>query len=141
MSPNVRLSSAYKVAATGAPVSVAAAGTLVSGYFHVDSPWVTALLSMGVGAGTTAVTWQQATDASGTGAKALDTGDFAATGPAIVSLSATDDGKTVVAEGRAEHALDVAGGFEYIQCTATVTGGAGTLLSMVLMQGPARYSA
>lgn len=140
MNPNVKPSSYYPVLATGAPVSVADAGTLVSGWIKAEDAWITALISMGVGAGATAVTWQQATDASGTGAKALDTGDFAAGGSAIVAFSGTDDGKTKPAEGRPLSGLDLAGGFEYVQVTCTVTGGAGTLLSMVLIGGPSRYS-
>lgn len=102
--------------------SVAAAGTLVTGW--VDLSLYThlhAICAIGSGAGTPAITWEQATSSGGAGAKALawGAGTFATDRVEVTN----DTGMTV----------DMAGGFRYVRATVTITGGAGTLTALLLL--------
>lgn len=99
--------------------SVAAAGTLQSGWFavggHAD---IHSVVGIGSGAGTPALTFEQATDGSGTGAKALSAwggGTFATD-----RIEVTNDPAK----------LDIAGGITHVRATVTITGGAGTVTSL-----------
>lgn len=123
------------VAASGAPISVAAAGTLATGWFSTAGlTWVSGIFVMGVGDGTTAVKFQQATDSSGTGVK-----DCTSALASTAAFGATDDGKTFTLEGIVEQCVDVAGSFTFIRALATVTGGTGTLLASTVIAGPQPY--
>jgi len=107
-----------KLADAPKAASVAAAGTLASGWIAVGGYGaVHTVVGIGSGAGTPAITYEQATDSGGTGAKALawDAGTFA-----------TD--RTEVTNN--PNALDVAGGFTHVRATVTITGGAGTVTSL-----------
>jgi hypothetical protein len=126
--------------ANGAPVSVAAAGTLKTGWVAVAGyHWLYLLVMIGVVDGTGAVTWQQATAAAGTNAKALEADEFNTTdGEMHITTGATDDGKVKMACGRTDR-LDINGGFTHVQATLTVTGGTGSLFAMAVLGGPAPY--
>ena len=109
--------------------SVAAAGQLQTGW--ADAAAYNGLLVCcvtGAGGGTPALTFSQATDAAGAGAKALtalDAGTFAAN----------------IVQGFVDPArLDLAGGFRFVRTTATITGGAGTLTGIVVLGVEPRYS-
>ena len=102
--------------------SVAASGTLVSGWF--DSALycaVHALVGIGSGAGTPTLTFEQATAAAGTGAKALD----------AWSGGTFDTDRIEVTNQVA--GLDVAGKFRWVRATVTIAGGAGTVTSLTLL--------
>lgn len=146
---NVLPSQIFQVAGTaaavgGAPISVAKTGTLATGWIKMTEQWIYIIAMMGVGDCGSALTWEQAkavaagTVDAGT-AKALNTGDFAASGPAILSFSSTDDGKMKTACGRASQ-LDVANGFCFVKATLTaVDEGAAAILSMAALLGPGSY--
>lgn len=101
--------------------SVAAAGTLVSGWVNAGLyRSIHTVVGVDAGAGTPALTFEQATSAAGAGAKALSAwsgGTYASN-----KIEATNDPEK----------LDLAGGFAFVRATATVTGGAGTLVSLNL---------
>lgn len=129
------LSSKDKTASLGAPVSVAASGTLSTGWFDAQGlTWLYAIAKMGVGDGTTALKFEQSTVAAGSNPKDC-TGALAST----AAFGATDDGAAYTMEGIAEQCMDVAGGFRYVRATLTVTGGSGTILCLVAGGGPAPY--
>lgn len=102
--------------------SVAAAGTLVTGWVDVSLQQnIQAIVAIGSGAGTPAITWEQATSAAGAGAKSLA---WAAGTFATDRIEVTNDcGAT----------LDLAGGFKFVRATVTITGGAGTLTALLLL--------
>lgn len=107
----------------------------------ITTPWVDqsvffnvlALIQTGVlGAGATVdAKLQQATDASGTGAKDI-------TGKAIVQIvKATGDNKQAMISMK-EADLDTEGGFRYIRLSITV-GAAASLVGAALLGGVARF--
>ena len=101
--------------------SVAASGTLVTGWF--DSSLycaVHALVGIGSGAGTPTLTFEQATAAAGTGAKALDWD------------GGTFDTDRIEVTNQVE-GLDVAGKFRWVRATVTIAGGAGTVTSLTML--------
>src|SRR4051812_5037262 len=76
MLPNVKPSQLYPIAGAVQPQSVAAAGSVNTGWLKVPaaSKWLVAQLLCGVlGGGSVQVDVEQATDNAGTGAKALVT--------------------------------------------------------------------
>jgi hypothetical protein len=77
--------------------------------------------------------FMQATDASGTSAKALTAGGWA-----NVTFSATDDDLTKYSTGL-RTAMDLAGGFTYIAVKIAVTGGTSAAMAGVLL-APTRFS-
>ncbi|MCI0571346.1 MAG: hypothetical protein L0Y66_11380 [Myxococcaceae bacterium] len=108
--------------------SVAAAGTLISGWCDAGAySAIHAVVGKDAGAGTPALTFEQATTAAGAGAKAL-----AWSGGTL----ATD--RIEVTNDPAK--LDVAGGFRFVRATVTVTGGAGTLCSLSLLGLEPRFA-
>lgn len=115
------------------PQSVAAAGTAVTGWVDV-SQGINVLTTINVGAlggGSVALTWQQAQDSSGTGAKALAA---FGTGSAMSS-----NNKTQMIDNDPE-GLDINNGFKFVQGTLTVTGGSGALVSATVQQASPRYA-
>lgn len=101
--------------------SVAAAGTLQSAWFDTGgSESILCVVGIDAGAGTPALSFQQATDNAGTGAKALS-------GWGIGTYDATN--KNIMVNNDPA-LLDVANKFRYVQATVTITGGAGTLTSL-----------
>lgn len=99
--------------------SVAAAGTLVSGWVDAGAAaFVHTVVGIDAGAGTPALTFEQATSSAGAGAKAL--AGFSGGTFANNRIEVTNDPSK----------LDVAGGFRYVRGTVTITGGAGTLTSL-----------
>lgn len=103
------------------PQSVAAAGTAVSGWIDCsEAHTIAALLLAGaLGGGSVAITWQQGDTNAGGNAKEC----FAASG----AITTNDT------EGWYEYAvdsLDINAGFRWVQATATVTGGTGSLLAL-----------
>jgi hypothetical protein len=132
---NRKPSAVYPVKASIAPQSVAAAGTASSGWIAVGANfWATIASLVGAGAGTLAIKIEQATSAAGAGAKDLATA-------ATLGITAQATGTQVNADLQLAQALDLDNGFEYIRITATVTGGAGTLIAAALSLGPAPYQA
>jgi len=104
--------------------SVAAAGTLVSGWMDASLyRKVHAIVGTDAGAGTPALTWEQAKDTSGTGAKALSAFSGGTYDVTNKNIQVTND----------PDLLDVANGFKTVRATATITGGAGTLTSVNLL--------
>lgn len=107
------------VLAMGAPISVAAAGTLVSGWFDVrQAPRIRALASIGAGGGTPALSFAQANTAAGGGSKALSGWSIGAVANARIDVDNPSD------------KLDQNGGFFWVQVTVTITGGTGTITSL-----------
>lgn len=115
------------------PQSVAASGTAQSGWVDV-SAGINVLTTISVGAlggGSVAASWQQATDSSGTGAKALS--GFG-TGTAMAS-----NNKTQQIDNDPE-VLDINNGFKFVQLTLTNTGGSGALLAADVRTASPRYA-
>ncbi len=107
------------VLAMGAPVSVAAAGTLVSGWFDVrNAIRIRTMASIGAGTGVPALSFAQANTAAGGGSKAL----------ASWSTGAVANGRIDV--DNPVNQLDQNGGFYWVQATITMTGGTGTLAAL-----------
>jgi hypothetical protein len=112
---NIPLGTAPKAA------SVAAAGTLVSGWLDASLyRKVHAVVGIDAGAGTPTLTWEQATDTAGAGAKALSA--FSGGTFANNRIEVTNDPEV----------LDVANKFKAVRATVTIAGGAGTLTSLNL---------
>ena len=105
--------------------SVAAAGTLVTGWVDVSLyTSIAAVVGVGSGAGTPALTWEQANTSGGGAAKALAWNE------------GTFDTNSIEVSNRCV-GLDV--GFRWVRATATVTGGAGTVVSINLLGLEPRY--
>lgn len=123
-------------AAQAAPISVAASGTLATGWFSAANlTWVSGILLMGVGDCTsTTVKFEQATDSSGTGVK-----DCTGTLASVTAFGATDDGKAFTLEGIVEQCVDVANSFTFLRMKATCTGGTANLLAGCVIAGPNQY--
>lgn len=131
MLPNAKISELAAVLATINPVSTAT--TVTSGWVSAaNCERFLALIQTGV-LGTSATVdakLQQATDASGTGAKDV-------TGKAITQIvKASGDNKQAEINLRAEE-LDTNGGFAFVQLSVTV-GTAASLVSGVLLGGVAK---
>lgn len=116
------------VAGTPKVGSVAAAGTLVTGWVDCSLQQnIQAIVAIGSGAGTPAITWEQATSSGGAGAKALAWG----AGTFVTDrVEVTNDCGV----------LDLAGGFRYVRATVTITGGAGTLTALLLLGLTPRFA-
>lgn len=136
MFANAKLSEQFSVLGAVSPVSQAA-GTVVTGWVSVAAhERFMALIQTGVlGASATVdAKLQQATDASGTGAKDI-------TGKAITQIvKASGDNKQALINLRAEE-LDINSGFGYVQLSITVGTAASQVGAVVLAgmpkQGPA----
>jgi hypothetical protein len=129
LSPNVKPSLGYPVAGKVPPQSLAAAASANTGWIQIpmDSKWAMVQLLTGVlGGGSEQVDLQQATDAVGTGAKALQTA-------AIIDAVNND---TQDYEANLDMLLDFANNFSYIRALVTNTGGTGALVSLALRFGP-----
>lgn len=108
--------------------SVAAAGTLVSDWVDAASySRLQAVVGKDAGAGTWAVTWEQATSNAGAGAKALS------------GYAGTQANNRTQIDVDAS-ALDTNGSFRWVRATATVTGGAGTLMTLIILGLHPRYT-
>lgn len=127
MFPTSRPSQNVAIMGKIAPVSQAA-GTVSTGWIDAGSVlWLAALIQTGVlGASATVdAIFQQATDNSGTGAKAV-------TGAAITQMvKATDDNRESILELRND-ALDLANNFRFVRLTLTV-GAAASLVSATVL--------
>lgn len=127
MFPTARPSQNVAIMGKIAPVSQAA-GAVSTGWIDAGSVlWLAALIQAGVlGASATVdAIFQQATDNSGTGAKAV-------TGAVITQMvKATDDNRESILELRND-ALDLANGFRFVRLTVTV-GTATSLVSAVVL--------
>lgn len=107
-----------KLAAAPKAASVAAAGTIDSGYFKVsDYRGVFTVVGVGSGTGVPAVTYLQASASDGTGEKALS---WSAGSLATDRIEVMNDPAQ----------LDINNGFDYVKVVVTVTGGAGTVISL-----------
>ena len=116
-------SSIFPVLGQANPISVVAAGTLVSGWIDASQAHrIITLLMAGAGGGTPALSFRQANTAAGGGAKAL-----------AWSAGTLASSRIYVDNDPAQ--LDVAGGFRWIEVTATVTGGTGTVVGFVVLGG------
>lgn len=116
-------SSVFPVLGQKEPISVAAAGTLVSGWIDVSQAYnIAVLLLVGAGGGTPALSFRQANTAAGGGAKTL------AWGAGTLASS-----RIYVDNDPAD--LDVGGGFRWVEVTATVTGGTGTVVGFAVLGG------
>lgn len=113
-----------------APQSVAAAASATSGWVDAgDAEKVTTVVNLGaLGGGTVALTFEQARDADGGGAKALS----AWTGGAVATTLTVDNQPEL---------LDLEGGFSHVRAKLTVTGGSGALVSAALFGTGPRYLA
>jgi hypothetical protein len=101
------------------PVSVAAAGTLQTGWIDTrKAPRWRLRCKVGAGGGTPAFTYQQANTSAGGAAKAL-----AAWGAGTYSAPLLE------VENRGDQ-LDLLNGFYWVQVTCTITGGTGTVISL-----------
>jgi hypothetical protein len=102
------------------PISVAAAGTQLTGWIDVrQAIRLRALVTCGLGGGTPAFSWQQGNTSAGGGAKSLTWG------------AGTYASNRLDVEGL-PGALDQNGGFYWVQGTVTVTGGTGTITGTVV---------
>lgn len=136
MFPNLRPSQNIAVAGKIAPISQGV-GSVSTGWIDMGQfAWLAAVIKAGVlgAAATVDAVFQQATDGSGTGAKAV-------TGAAATQLvKATDDNREAILEMR-EDALDMANNFRFVRLTVTVAGAASlidaTVLGMIVRAGPA----
>lgn len=133
MNPNVKLSEKIAILATLDPASVAA-GTVVTNYVSVANVGLlSALIQTGVlGASATVdAKLMQATDSSGTNAKAV-------TGKAIAQIvKASGDNKQAIVEVRPEE-LDVNNGFGFVALSVTV-GTAASQVGAALIGSSSRY--
>lgn len=133
MNPNTKLSEQVAFMATVDPQSVAP-GTVVTAYVPMANVFqLSALIQTGVlGASATVdAKLMQATDSSGTNAKAI-------TGKAIAQIvKASGDNKQAILEVRAED-LDVSNGFGFVALSVTV-GTAASQLSASLIGASTRY--
>lgn len=117
MLPNIAPSQQFPVAGSIAPQSLASTTATTGGTYirvPVGSKWIHLRLSCGAGAGSVAITAAQATAAAGTGTKAM-------TLTPTISGILTASGVTTY-EFSVDSHLDVNGGFNYLQFTATTTG-------------------
>jgi hypothetical protein len=97
------------------PVSVAAAGTQVTGWVDVSqAARIRTLVQCGAGGGTPAITWQQGNTSSGGGAKSLSWGAGSYASNRIDVENTTES-------------VDLINGFRWVQGTVTMTGGTGTI--------------
>ena len=130
-----QFSEVFDVLAALAPITAnGAVGAHVTGYFSLaDAHRAFGFLHLGTPAqgATIDVSMQQATDAFGTGAKAL-------AGKAPTQLVAGDSGGYVGIELQSEE-LDVTNGYEFAQVTVTVGTDTYTY-SLVVFGGPLRYA-
>lgn len=116
-------SSIFPVLGQAGPISVAAAGTLISGWLDTANAHnVAVLLTIGAGGGTPALTFDQANTAAGGGVKAL-----------AWSAGTIANSRVYVDNDPAK--LDVAGGFRWVRVTTTVTGGTGTVVGLAVFGG------
>lgn len=132
MIPNVKPSKIFPAAGSIAPQSlVSAAATTGGTYIQVPagSKWMHLRLLCGAGAGSVAVTAAQATSSAGAGTKA------ATLSPAITGVVTATPLTTY--EYNVETLLDAAGGFNFVQLTATTTGT--LIVGLDVSFGPAAY--
>ena len=116
-----------------APQSLVGAAATTGGTYLAVSPgakWVHLRLSCGAGAGSVAVTALQATSGAGAGSKAFN---FA---PAIAGIL-TASGVTVY--DFSVDGMDINGGFNFLQFTATTTGT--LIVGLDVSFGPQPYEA
>lgn len=111
------------IGTTIAPQSVAAAGNAVSGWMDVGTA-INILTEVNLGAlggGTVTLTFQQATDGAGSGAKALAWTGYA---------SAVNNANSLIDND--PELLDINNGFRFVQAKLANVGGTGALLSAAL---------
>ena len=133
MFPNLAPSQNLAVLAALNPVSQAA-GTITTGWIDMgEFAYLAAIVQTGVmgASGTVDAIFQQATDNSGTGAKAV-------TGAAITQMvKATDDNRQSILEIR-EDALDMANNFRFVRLSLTVGTATSLVSALVLGTHPRR---
>lgn len=114
-----------------APQSVAAAGNAVSGWVDAsEAPNFIARANLGaLGGGTVTLSFEQATDNAGAGAKALAGGSASATNNANVEAE--------IEAG----SLDHANGFKFFRAKLANVGGTGALVSALVEACSPRYTA
>jgi hypothetical protein len=114
------------------PQSVAAAATATTAWIAArDVAEFVTMVNLGaLQSGSVALTFQQATDSGGSGAKALTTG-------VNVGSSAVDNANFEVDNDISK--LDHENGFDYFRAVLTVTGGSGSLVSAIVCSGHPRY--
>ncbi len=133
---NIKPSQLYPVKDHILPQSVAAAASVSSGWIDASQQdWLSILALCGAGAGTVAIKVEQADSSVGGNAKDL----YTAVQTGITVLDTTI--KKQQADLQLGANLDVDANFRWIRITATVTGGAGTLISAGAQLGPSRYLA
>jgi len=115
-----------------APVD-GATGATTGGWGNVANfSQVGCVAIVGVISGTVAVKLQQATDSSGTSNKDI-------TGATNTTLTATDDGKAVVIGCDVAKNMDIDNGFTHVAAVMTITGGAASFISAVILGAGNRY--
>jgi hypothetical protein len=117
-----------------APQSVAAAGNATSGWIDASDGTniITVVNGGALGGGTVALSFEQATDNAGTGAKAVSS---AAVGAGLSSNN------TQFQVDNAVEKLDHNNGFKFFRAKLTVTGGTGALIGATVHLGSPRYLA
>jgi hypothetical protein len=138
MIPNVKPSQLYPVKGAVNPQSVAKNTAVNSGATYLTVPpgakWLKLTLITGTQGGCViTVAVNQATAAAGTGSKSL---------AAALIVSSTTDTEQLQAEVNLDQALDVNGGFAFVQVTATTDNvGAGpALLGVSIEFGPNEFA-
>lgn len=119
------------IAGKVAPQSVAAAGNATSGWIKADtSPnWLTVCNYGALGGGTVTPTFEQATDGTGTGAKALAW---------TIPTAGSADNTQSEAINRAA-AMDQKGGFLWFRVKLSNVGGTGALIAAIIHGVEPRY--
>jgi len=105
-----------------APVDGATGATTSSWGNAANFSQVGCIATAGVISGTVAVKLQQATSAAGAGAKDI-------TGATNTTLTATDDGKTVVIGCDVAKNMDIDNAFTHVAAVMTVTGGVASFIA------------
>jgi len=118
------------------PQSIAAAGNATSGATWLDardgSKWASIRALFGaLGGGSVQIDLLQATDAAGTGSKALVTN----------AITGTVNNSQQQADVDLIKTLDTNNGYGFIQVKATNTGGTGALVGVDVILGPPRFLA
>lgn len=117
-----------------APISCAAAANKVSGYVDAkDAPALLAIANLGaLTGGTVTMTLLQATDSSGTGAKAV--AGYAGKNSAVDNTTLVDDIEILAS------LLDLDNGFHFVAMKLANVGGSGALVAGTLQQPNPRYA-
>lgn len=133
---NMKPTKAYPLAGAIRPQSVAAAGSVSTGWIAAGDALAFARITVNLGVlggGSEAVKLEQAQDSGGTGAKDLETA-------ANLGLSGLNTNNTdKEADYRIHENIDTDNNFTHFRATLTNTGGTGALVAVTVQYGPARY--